>query len=123
MADCEKPSREINNLRTLAAHSQGRPGSEYIVSLIDDFVHHGPNGSHQCLVFELLGPSPISVIRDYHEDPDIFDPELLVKMSKQLLQGIAFIHDVGYVHGGIEHRHSLYSSIAATVLLMSVIDL
>jgi len=96
-ADSGKESRELRNLRSLAGHSQGK----YIVQLLDEFLHHGPNGSHQCLVFELLGPSLAAVITDYHDGGDSLDPEIVLKLSQQLLQAIAFIHDLGYAHGGM----------------------
>ena len=35
---------------------EGDLDSEYIVQLLGDFLHEGPNGCHQCLVIELLGP-------------------------------------------------------------------
>ena len=96
-ADSRKESRELRNLQSLAGHSQGK----YIVQLLDEFLHHGPNGSHQCLVFELLGPSLGAVITVYHDGGDNLEPEIVLKMSQQLLQAIAFIHDLGYAHGGM----------------------
>ena len=96
-ADSGKEARELRNLRSLAGHSQGK----YIVQLLDEFSHHGPNGSHQCLVFELLGPSLDTVVADYGEGGDRLGPETVLKISQQLLQAIALIHDVGYAHGGM----------------------
>ena len=57
-------SRELQNLRHLEKHSQGSLSSNYIVQLLDSFMHEGPNGDHQCLVFELLGPSVDKVLAD-----------------------------------------------------------
>jgi serine/threonine-protein kinase SRPK3 len=96
-ADSGKESRELRNLRSLAGHSQGK----YIVQLLDEFLHHGPNGSHQCLVFELLGPSLDTIVAEYGEGGDRLEPETVLKISQQLLQAIALIHDVGYSHGGM----------------------
>src|SRR5271155_733647 len=64
IADRTNQSRELHNLRALAEHSKG--GSEHIVQLLDDFLHEGPNGCHQCLVFELLGPTVSIYVDDYH---------------------------------------------------------
>jgi serine/threonine protein kinase len=96
-AESSKVSGEIEILRALRESA----ASTYIVKLIDDFVHQGPNGEHQCLVFELLGPTIDSVLADYAEVEDHFDTEISLKIPTQLLQGIASIHAAGYVHGGL----------------------
>lgn len=72
----------------------------YIVQLLDSFSHHGPNGIHQCLVFELLGPAVDIVLQDYSEGCDKLDPEIILRMSTQLLRAIKFIHSAGMCHGG-----------------------
>ena len=41
-----KNSRELRSPRALAQFSNLNPGSKYIVSLLDDFIHEGPNGCH-----------------------------------------------------------------------------
>ena len=108
-ADRTNQSRELHNLRALAEHSKGSLGSEYIVQLLDDFLHEGPNGCHQCLVFELLGPTVNVLVGDYHEDGERLDTETLLKISTQLLQAVAFMHEAGYAHGGIVD-YSLFAS-------------
>jgi hypothetical protein len=52
-------------------------------------------------VFELLGPTVDAVVREIHEGGDVLDPDIILRMSKQLLQAIAFMHEVGYTHGGM----------------------
>ncbi|TVY46844.1 Protein kinase [Lachnellula occidentalis] len=95
-ADSSENSRELAALRAL----QTTAASHYIVKQLDDFVHQGPNGRHQCLVFELLGPSVDTIAYDYGEDGDQLDPDTIFRITTQLLQGISFIHAAGYVHGG-----------------------
>ena len=46
-------SRELRNLRLVERHSGGNP-SQYIVQLLDDFTHDGPNGVHPCLALILV---------------------------------------------------------------------
>ena len=101
MADSTKVSHELSTLRSVAMHSKGDLGSKHIVRFLDEFLHQGPNGIHQCLVFELLGPTLDYVISEYHEFEDLLEPETILRLSEQLLQGIAFLHEVGYVHGGM----------------------
>ena len=108
-ADRTNRSRELQNLRALAEHSKGGLGSEYIVQLLDDFLHEGPNGCHQCLVFELLGPTVNIIVNDYYEEGERLDTETLLKISTQLLQAVAFMHEAGYAHGGIVD-YSLFAS-------------
>lgn len=100
-ADRSKGDKELHNLQSLAQHSQGNLASKYLVQLYDQFLHNGPNGTHQCLVFELLGPSVGAVLRDLTECNMELEPEVIIKLSKQLLRAVAFIHRVGYAHGGM----------------------
>jgi serine/threonine protein kinase len=93
-------SRELQNLKHLERHSQGTLSSNYIVQLLDFFSHEGPNGVHQCLVFELLGPTVDKVLSDCRENIDKLGPETILRMSTQLLRAVNFIHSAGMCHGG-----------------------
>lgn len=66
-------------------------------------MHQGPNGVHQCLVFELLGPSVNRVLNDYHDSEDMLETEDILRMSEQLLEAIQSIHNAGMGHGGKTH--------------------
>ena len=100
-ADSTVHSRELSTVRSLMTHSHGSLCSKFFVQLLDDFVHKGPNGSHQCLVFELLGPTFDHVIADYSETNERLEPEIILKLSEQLLQAVGYLHKAGYVHGGM----------------------
>ena len=100
MIASSQESREAQSLQHLEKHTPGNLSMNYIVQLLDDFSHHGPNGIHQCLVFELLGPAVDIVLADYHEGRDKLDPEIIFRMSTQLLRAIKFIHSAGMCHGG-----------------------
>lgn len=93
-------SRELRILKSLEKHSRGDLSSYYMVQLLDTFTHEGPNGVHQCLVFELLGPSVDKVLSDYHENHDKICSETVLRMSTQLLKAVKFIHSAGMCHGG-----------------------
>ncbi|KAJ5422613.1 hypothetical protein N7491_011058 [Penicillium cf. griseofulvum] len=69
----------------------------------------GPNGVHQCLVFELLGPSVDKVLSDYHESQDKLEPEIVLRISTQLLKAVKFIHSAGICHGDISGRNIAFS--------------
>ena len=101
IAEKTNKSLELYNLRAIAERSNGNPNSVFIVQLLDDFIHEGPNGSHQCLVLELLGPTVSLTVKDYFEVGDRLDTEDILKISKQLLVAVAFMHKDGCAHGGI----------------------
>ena len=96
-ADIPKPSRELQILQDL----RQKRAAHQIVQLLDSFVHQGPNGSNQCLIFELLGPSVDFIADDYHMDSDRLDPAIILRIVRQLLKAVASIHAAGYAHGGL----------------------
>ncbi|KAJ5158192.1 uncharacterized protein N7500_007843 [Penicillium coprophilum] len=102
-------SNELQNLRFLGNLSQQSLSSNYIVQLLDSFTHKGPNGEHECLVLELLGPSVDTVLADYRESEEKFEPDVLLRMSSQLLKAIKFIHGAGMCHGDISGRNIAFS--------------
>lgn len=83
--------------------------SNYIVQLLDKCSHQSPNGIHQCLVFELLGPSLADFFEYYFEsaacvgkqDQGGFHPLTILRLSKQLVEAVRFIHHVGMCRGGM----------------------
>ena len=96
-----KGQKEIDISQFLYAHVNGDPGSQRIVNLLDHFIHKGPNGSHECLVFELLGPSVNAIIKEYQSKELEFRPQIILEMTARLLQAIAFMHRFHYAHGGM----------------------
>ncbi|KAJ5334685.1 hypothetical protein N7452_007088 [Penicillium brevicompactum] len=99
-------SRELQNLKLL--QSQGGLGSNFLVELLDEFTHIGPNGVHQCLVFELLGPSVHIVLADYKTDQEKPEPEFVFRFSTQLLKAVKFLHSVGMCHGAQATEEELF---------------
>lgn len=100
-ADRTGQSRELHNLRELVQKSHRNPGSERIVRLLDEFEHHGPNGYHQCLVFELLGPTVGMEVQAAREFKERLEMDTIIKVSTQVLEAVAFMHKAGYAHGGM----------------------
>ena len=54
-------------------------------------------------MFESLGPTVDAVVADIHQGGDGLEPETILRMSTQLLQALTFMHEVGYVHGGMRY--------------------
>jgi hypothetical protein len=46
--------RELHIMQDLASQ---HPHPKHMAHMLDDFHLKGPNGSHKCLVYELLGPN------------------------------------------------------------------
>lgn len=65
----------------------------------DDFTHGGPNGSHLCIVTELLGPSLSTVVKDYADGDQRLDPDEILRLTKQILQATTSLHEIGFAHG------------------------
>ena len=38
----------------------------HVIQLLNSFIHHGPNGKHFCMVFEILGVTLLEIIKRYN---------------------------------------------------------
>ncbi|KAJ9104152.1 hypothetical protein QFC19_004136 [Naganishia cerealis] len=56
---------EIQLLNKLRTSNPNHPGRDHTVQLLDDFRHEGENGSHVCMVFEVLGENLLGLIKRY----------------------------------------------------------
>jgi len=74
--------------------------------LLDHFHHFGPNGVHECMVFELLGSNLLDLIKLYHYRGI---PIKIVKyITKQVLIALDFIHRVcGVIHTDLKPENVL----------------
>lgn len=92
-------SNEIATLEHLRAAKNDHPGSEYVLGLLDHFDVSGPNGVHDVLVFEIVGPGP-DCLREGNGKGETFVWQRSRLICKQITLGIAFLHERGIVHGG-----------------------
>jgi serine/threonine-protein kinase SRPK3 len=53
----DNPERITNGIER--DHSQ-------VVQLLNSFIHHGPNGKHFCMVFEIMGVTLLEIIKRYN---------------------------------------------------------
>ena len=124
-ADATASSRELAVLQSLVERCKGSLSSRYVVQLLDDFSHQGPNGTHQCLVFELLGPTLDMVTSDYsdYNDPEErLESDIVLRISEQLLDAVAFVHEAGYGHGGTT-SHKMIADTTFVFLPSSLADM
>ncbi|OMJ67335.1 hypothetical protein SteCoe_35522 [Stentor coeruleus] len=69
----------------------------YVVQLLNTFSHTGPNGTHMCLVFEVLGVNLLEIIKFYQYKG--IPINLCRSISKQVLIGLDYLHRVcGIIH-------------------------
>lgn len=94
---------EVRILSDLTRHDD-QPG---IVGLHDSFMHGGPHGRHVCMVFELMGQSLLGLIK--HFDYKGIGKGPLAVIGSQCVQGIAYMHECGYVHTDIKPENVLIS--------------
>ncbi|KAI0737427.1 kinase-like domain-containing protein [Daedaleopsis nitida] len=70
--------------------SQTHSGRSHVISFLDHFRHKGPNGTHVCMVFEVLGENLLGLIKR-HQNKGV--PMHVVKqIAKQILLGLDYMH-------------------------------
>lgn len=78
----------------------GSEGQEFLMEFFDDFKVEGPNGTHQCIVTEVLGPS-IGADVDEVYDEDRYPIEIAKMLVAQVIRGVAYLHSCGVAHGDL----------------------
>lgn len=78
--------------------------------LLESFQVSGPNGTHNCLVTELVGPSVARVLRACSLFGETLRPDTVLRASRRVLQAVDFAHRAGVVHGGTYYQYTTTSS-------------
>ena len=66
--------------------------SKHVVTLYDSFTHEGPNGTHVCMVFDVLGDNLLTLIKRYDY---LGVPLVGVRaLTKTMLKGLRYLHGV-----------------------------
>ena len=95
-AEVSSEGPELKILNYLKQSSTDHPGRRYIAFLLDHFELQGPNGTHLCLVSEVLGPSIACLIgKDLQ-----LRGSVARKVARQLAEAVTFLHSQGVCHGG-----------------------
>ncbi|KAI1179014.1 kinase-like protein [Nemania sp. FL0916] len=104
--------QEISIMRQLEKrHAELAPGKPMpCVRLLDCFQHRGPNGTHNCLVTELVGPSISQILECYEYRGQTFQPDTIMRASCQLLDALSLMHQAGFAHGDISKTNVAFMS-------------
>jgi hypothetical protein len=83
--------------------------SRCVVAILDEFEIHGPNGTHHCVVTELLGPS-IDAVMDCSaiEGCGRLPTGIARRTAVQCAEALVSLHSQGIVHAGTHHRRRCY---------------
>ena len=87
--------RELHVLKLKEMRLDREVGGKHICLPLDHFQIDGPNGSHICFVYPVLGPRVSCVLKEF-ENPE----KALRKVALQAVQGMATLHSHGICHGG-----------------------
>lgn len=87
--------------RIKESSSKDPAAAAFVLCLLDYFEHSGPNGTHLCLVLELMWQDVLGFLEGYRDLGVELRYPLVRKISKQLVQGLDFIHSCGILHNGM----------------------
>ncbi|GLB35703.1 putative CMGC SRPK protein kinase [Lyophyllum shimeji] len=89
---------------SVPAHTH--PGRSHVISFLDHFRHKGPNGTHVCMVFEVLGENLLGLIKR-HQNKGVPMP-LVRQIAKQILLGLDYMHRCcGVIHTDLKPENVL----------------
>ncbi|KAH1935936.1 hypothetical protein KXV69_003089 [Aspergillus fumigatus] len=104
---------ELSILEAIRANALSYPGAQHVVQILDSFNHEGPNGTHLCLVFPVMGGDAQAHARLL---PERRYPLAVSKtLSKQVTQGLQFLHGCDIVHGDLQPGNIVFAVSAADI--------
>ncbi|CAG7990413.1 unnamed protein product [Penicillium salamii] len=102
-AECYGTENHIFEKEILQHLRDGDPkqlGYDQICHLVDDFEHQGPNGSHICLVFHLIGET-LESFQEWFPEGRIPN-QVMRRITIQMLLALDYAHDHNVIHTDIK---------------------
>jgi serine/threonine-protein kinase SRPK3 len=82
---------ELDILQVIRSGDRRHVGAQNVVQILNEFEFFGVSKSlHLCMVFEVLGDNLLTLLRRFNT----LNLNLVRVVTKQLLQGLAYLHDV-----------------------------
>ncbi|PWY95405.1 kinase-like protein [Aspergillus sclerotioniger CBS 115572] len=102
-------NQEVRILKHLAGMKTNHPGRGLVRSMIEEFQVAGPEGSHQCIVYEPLLTSLLHFQATLN--PKSLSEDLLKGALQQLLLGLDYLHsEAGVIHTDIQAKNIIIGS-------------
>ncbi|KAF8999188.1 kinase-like domain-containing protein [Cyathus striatus] len=99
------------HLQQQQAQWDSHPGKNHVIRIFDTFIIQGPNGTHHCIVTELLGLSlRANAIRFYRKNRGHPPPDVTKRVAAQVALGVAYLHKCDIVHGDLHLGNVLFYS-------------
>ncbi|KAJ7328858.1 hypothetical protein DFH08DRAFT_940505 [Mycena albidolilacea] len=71
-------------------------------------MHDGPNGRHQCIIGEALGPSLASCrLCSFVWDKEVIPADIVCQLVGQITLGVEYLHKRNVVHGDLHQGNTL----------------
>ncbi|ORZ03889.1 kinase-like domain-containing protein [Syncephalastrum racemosum] len=83
---------EIKLLERVAEADPRALGARFCTAIVDHFRVHGPNGSHVCMTFEVLGENLLALIKRYKYQG--IPVPLVKEIAKEMLLGLDYLNRV-----------------------------
>ena len=69
----------------------------FVIKLIDDFIHFGMHGKHPCLLMEVMGPNLLDLIQHFEFKDLEMDLKLVKLITIQILLGLDYMHRINSI--------------------------